>query len=149
MVGCTISPLAFTMAMEVIIRASKWVVGGEHLQAGHRLPPIHVYMDDMTTLTSTIPCTKRLLEKLHANITWARMKLKPSNYKEHIHCQRKNTWTPMVSEHPVKSLGRWYNASLKDADQSDQLREETIRSLVTIDKTSLPGKLKSLCFHPV
>jgi len=30
-VGCTISPLAFTMAMEVIIRASRWVVGGERL----------------------------------------------------------------------------------------------------------------------
>ena len=27
MAGCTISPLAFTMAMEIIIRASKWVVG--------------------------------------------------------------------------------------------------------------------------
>ncbi|KAK0147628.1 LINE-1 retrotransposable element ORF2 protein [Merluccius polli] len=31
MAGCTISPLAFTMAMEIIIRASKWVVGGERL----------------------------------------------------------------------------------------------------------------------
>jgi len=32
MAGCIISPLAFTMAMEVIIRASRWVVGGgEHL----------------------------------------------------------------------------------------------------------------------
>ena len=35
MAGCTISPLAFTMAMEVIIRASKWVVGGERLQDGY------------------------------------------------------------------------------------------------------------------
>ena len=31
---------------------------------------------------------------------------------------------PLVSELPVKSLGRWYNASFKDTDQSDQLREE-------------------------
>lgn len=69
MVECTISPRVFTMAMEVIIQASKWVVGGEHLQAGHQLPPIHAHMDDMTTLTSTITCTKYLLEKLHNNIT--------------------------------------------------------------------------------
>lgn len=33
MAGCTISPLAFMMAMEVIIRVSRWVVGGE-LRAG-------------------------------------------------------------------------------------------------------------------
>ena len=47
MAGCTISPLAFTMAMEVIIRASKWVVGGEKFQGGPRLPPIRAFMDDM------------------------------------------------------------------------------------------------------
>jgi len=40
MVGCTISPLAFTMTMEIIIRASKWVVGGERHQNGlHQLGP--------------------------------------------------------------------------------------------------------------
>ena len=78
MAGCTISPLAFTMAMEVIIRASRWVVGGEQLTPGLRLPPIRAYMDDMTTLTSTIPCTRRLLRKLQENIEWARMKCKQS-----------------------------------------------------------------------
>ena len=31
MAGCTISPLAFTMAMEIIIRASRLVAGGERL----------------------------------------------------------------------------------------------------------------------
>ena len=31
MAGCIISTLAFTMTMEVIIRASKWDVGGERL----------------------------------------------------------------------------------------------------------------------
>lgn len=48
----------------------------------------------------------------------------------------------MVSALPIKSLGRWYNASFKDSDQSNQLREETIIGLTSVDKTSLPGKLK-------
>ncbi|KAG7483186.1 hypothetical protein JOB18_042173 [Solea senegalensis] len=74
MAGCTISPLAFTMAMEVIIQASEWVVGGERLQHGQQLPPIHTYMYVLTILTSTM-C---LLEKLNENITWARMKFKPT-----------------------------------------------------------------------
>jgi len=51
MAGCTISPLAFTMAMEVIIRASRWFVGGEHLASRMRQPLIRAYMDDMTTMT--------------------------------------------------------------------------------------------------
>ncbi|XP_049916794.1 ectonucleotide pyrophosphatase/phosphodiesterase family member 7-like [Epinephelus moara] len=78
MAGCTVSPSAFTMAMEVIIRASKWVVGGERTRDGLRLPPIRAYMDDMTTLTTTAACTKRLLGKLQKNINWAQMKIKPS-----------------------------------------------------------------------
>ncbi len=68
MAGCTISPLAFTMAMEVIIRASRWVVGGQKLKSGLRLPPIRAYMDDMTILTTTKACARRLLNKLQENI---------------------------------------------------------------------------------
>jgi len=62
--------LAFTMAMEVIIRASRWV-GGERLASGMRLPPIRAYMDDMTTMTTTVACTNQLLGKLKDNIEWA------------------------------------------------------------------------------
>ena len=78
MPGCTISPLAFTMAMKVIIRASKWAVGGERQKWGVRLTPIRAYMDNMTTLTKTAPCIRRLIGKLEAKITWARMKINPS-----------------------------------------------------------------------
>jgi len=78
MAGCTISPLAFTMAMEIIIRASRWVVGGEHLASGMRLPPIRAYMDDMTTMTTKVACTNRLLGKLTDNFEWERMQFKPS-----------------------------------------------------------------------
>jgi len=57
MAGCNISPLAFTMAMEVIMRTSRWVVGGERLASGMQLSPIRAYMDDMTmmTMTTTAP----------------------------------------------------------------------------------------------
>ncbi len=79
MAGCTISPLAFTM--EVITRASKWVVAGERLKSGVRLPLIRAFMDDMTTMTTTAPCTRRLLEKLHENVSAVRMKFKPAKLR--------------------------------------------------------------------
>lgn len=68
MAGCTISPLAFTMAMELIIQASRWVVGGERLRNGLCVPPVRVHMDDMTTITKTKACTKHQLEKIQRNI---------------------------------------------------------------------------------
>ena len=156
MAGCTISPLAFTMAMEVIIRASKWVVGGERLQDGFRLPPIRAYMDDLTTLTTTVPCTKRLLGKLQENITWARMRFKPSKSRSISIVGGKlvnkrfligETQIPTISEMPVKSLGRWYNESLTDKEQCRQVREDLIKGLSIIDKTPLPGRLKLWCFQ--
>ena len=156
MAGCTVSPLIFTMAMEVIMRASKWVVGGERTRAGLRLPPIRAYMDDMTTLTTTAACTKRLLGKLQQNIEWARMKIKPSKSRSisivkgvlrdtRFHIGEDPI--PTVSEQPVKSLGRWYNASLKDKEQVEQLRQEIGKGLENIDKTLLPGKLKLWCLQ--
>ena len=156
MAGCTISPLAFTMAMEVIIRASRWVVGGERTERGLRLPPIRAYMDDMTTITTTAACTRRLLGKLQENIQWARMKIKPSKSRSVsiVKGQLKDVKfhigddpIPTVSEQPVKSLGRWYNASLKDKDQVQQLRQDIANGLESINKTLLPGKLKLWCLQ--
>ena len=45
---------------------------------------------------------------------------------------------PTVSEKPVKSLGRWYHATLKETEQVDQLRQDTICGLESIHKTMLP-----------
>jgi len=53
MAGCTISTLSFKMAMEIIIRAFKWVVGGERYQDDMRLTPIRADMDDMMLVTTT------------------------------------------------------------------------------------------------
>lgn len=83
-----------------------------------------------------------LLEKLHANINWTGMKLKPSKSRsisiirgklvdQRFHIEE--TPIPLVSELPVKSFGRWYNISLKDSDQNDPLREETIKGPDGID----------------
>lgn len=51
-----------------------------------------------------------------------------------------------VLEKPIKSLGRWYSAELKDSEQVEQLRQDTISGLKQINNTALPGKLKLWCF---
>jgi len=47
----------------------------------------------------------------------------------------------------VKSLGQWYDASLKDKEQVDQLRKDVASGLENIDRTALPGKLKLWCMQ--
>ncbi len=75
--GCSISPILFVAAFEVILIGVRQVVGGVRLPAGQRLPPLRSYMDDITCLLRTAPCTSRLLKRLDELITWARMKFKP------------------------------------------------------------------------
>lgn len=142
------------MAMEVIICVSWWVVGGVQLQPGLRLPPIRAYMDDMTTLTPTLPCTRQLLRKLQENIKWARMKLKPSKSRSLSVVRGKlsdqrfyigDEPIPTVAEKPIS--GRWYSATLRDKDQVEKLRQDTTSGLESIDKTILPGRLKLWCLQ--
>lgn len=51
-----------------------------------------------------------------------------------------------MTEKLVKSLGCWYDATLKDANQ-DQLRKDTVNGLESINKSLLPGRLKLWCFQ--
>ncbi len=74
--GCSISPILFVAVFGVILIGARQV-GGVRLPGGQRLPPLRSYMDDITCLLRTAPCTSRLLKRLDELITWARMKLKP------------------------------------------------------------------------
>lgn len=113
-------------------------------------------MDDMMTITTTNSCTKRLLGKLQGNFEWAQMEIKPSKshsisivkgqlVTERFHINGEPI--PTILEKPIKSSGRWYSANLKDAEQVEQLRQDTIYGLKQINSTALPGKLKLWCFQ--
>ncbi|KAJ8386603.1 hypothetical protein AAFF_G00168350 [Aldrovandia affinis] len=62
--GCSISPILFVAAFEVILIGARQVVGGIRLPAGQRLPLLRSYMDDIMCLLRTAPCTSRLLKRL-------------------------------------------------------------------------------------
>jgi len=61
--------------------------------------------------------------------------------------QVNNEPIPTVLEKPIKSLGRWHSAELKDWKQVEQLRQDTISGLKKTNNTALPGKLKLWCFQ--
>ena len=54
---------------------------------------------------------------------------------------------PTVSEQPIQSLGRWYDASLRNTYQVQQIRQDITNRLENINKTLLPGKLKLWCLQ--
>ena len=38
------------------------------------------HMDDLKLVTTTVPCTKRLLDRINGNLRWASMKVQPSKF---------------------------------------------------------------------
>ena len=97
--------------MEIIFRASKWVVGEQRLQEGLRLPPVRAFIEDITTMMSF-----DMFHKLNSHLQWARLKIEPNKSRSFSSVKGKvvgrrfvvnDEVVLTVLEKPVKSLGRW------------------------------------------
>jgi hypothetical protein len=150
--GCTVSPVLFVLAMQVILKATEAEGKAAHIGEGVYMPPLKAFMDDTTVIQNGEKRTKAILDRLDAVISWARMKFKPSksrslslrkgkvNEKAIFTISGQKILT--VAEEPVKSLGRWYNSSLKDTDQGKQVKRMAEEGLETIHQTKLQGRFK-------
>lgn len=94
---------------------------------------------------------------IEQNITGARMKFKPSKsrsvsiIKGKLVEQRffidQEPIPNQTKSKPIKSLGRWYDSTLNDNNQTCELREELSKVLKSIDESMLPGKRKIWCLQ--
>ena len=121
--GCTISPILFVMAMQVILKAAESFAKGPKLDEGYHFPPLKAFMDDTTILTTDEGQARKMLDRLDDLIKWCRMSFKPKKSRS-LSISKGKTYKatfmvsgqviPTVIEEPVKSLGRVYDDSLKD-----------------------------------
>ncbi|GFO36928.1 reverse transcriptase [Plakobranchus ocellatus] len=119
--GCTISPILFVMAMEVILKAAEGSAGPANLGGGCSMPPLKAFMDNTTIICSKEDETRRMLTRLDVLMSWYRMEFKPKKSRSLSIRKGKvdetTTFTvaeqhiPTVSQEPVKSFGRWYDSS--------------------------------------
>jgi len=79
------------------------------------LTPIRAYIDGKTLVTTTVPCMKRILERLSKNLKLAGMKIKPTKSRSISISRGKlsrrkfvidEEKIPIIREKAVKSLGR-------------------------------------------
>ncbi|GFO40901.1 reverse transcriptase [Plakobranchus ocellatus] len=114
--GCTISPILFVMAMDVILKAAEGSASPANLGGECSMPPLKAFMDDTTIICSKEEETRRMLTPLDDLKSWCKMEFKPK--KSHSLSIRRGKVdeattftvaeqrTPKVSQEPVKSLGR-------------------------------------------
>ncbi|KAF7659999.1 hypothetical protein LDENG_00290150 [Lucifuga dentata] len=141
--GCSISPILFTAAFEIILIGGRQMVRGVRTQSGHCLPALRSYMDDVTTLLQTAACTNRLLKRLEELLTWAWMKIKPAKSwslsiqkgarSDNISFSVDGEKIPLLAEQSVRSLGRRYTAVLSVKHTASSFMMQPSEGLGKID----------------
>lgn len=90
-----------------------------------------------------------MLTALSDTVTWARIKFKAiksrcliirdgkTTKRFKLHVQEEEISS--IVDKPIKCLGKWFDASLGDTNNVQQIRQQLLDGLKTIDKTNLPG----------
>ncbi|GFO49170.1 reverse transcriptase [Plakobranchus ocellatus] len=147
--GCTISQILF---MEVILKAAEGSASPANLGDRCSMPPLKAFMDDTTVICSKEDETRLMLTCLNILMSWCRMEFKPKKSRSLSirkgKVEEATTFTvaeqqiPTVSQEPVKSLGRWYDSTMKDTRRGAETLELASESLLAINKCGLQGKFK-------
>ena len=144
------------MAMEVILKAAEDGAGPANLGDCYYMPYLKAFMDNTTVIYAKEDETRRMLERLDVLMAWCRMKFMPKKSRSLSVRNGKIDATtiftvasqqiPTVSQEPVKSLGRWYDSSMKDTKRGLETELAT-EGLLAINIFGLQGKLKVWCLQ--
>ncbi|XP_063056077.1 uncharacterized protein LOC134450154 [Engraulis encrasicolus] len=155
--GCTISVTLFSLAMNMLTKSAEPECRGPRMNSGQRQPPIRAFMDDLTVTTESVPGCRWILKGLEKMMEWARMRFKPAKSRSMVLRKGKvedkfrfnitGTAIPTITEKPVKSLGKVFDSSLKDATSIQTTCAELEGWLKAVDKSGLPGKFKAWVYQ--
>ncbi len=120
-------------------------------------PPIRAFMDDLTVTRESVPGCRWILKGLEKLMEWARMRFKPAKSRSMVLRRGKvddksrfsvtGATIPTVTEKPVKSLGKVFDSTLRDAASIQSTCTELDRWLKSVDWSGLPGKFKAWLYQ--
>ena len=119
------------------------------------MPHLKASVADTIVICSNEAETCRMLEHLDGLMSWMNIKPKksPSLSATKGKTDAATSFTmakkqiPSVSEEPVKSLGRWYDSSRKDAKRGHETEELATESLLAINRCGLQCEFKVCCLQ--
>ena len=156
MAGCTISVTLFITAMNVMLKEAGKECRGPKSLDGVLHPSCRAFMDDITVMTTTEIGMRWVLRRLDEIATWGRLCFKPKKSRSLVIKKGKvhqasfsmqGDRIPTISDEPIKSLGKWFNATLQDKSTVKDIQVQLKAWLTRIDNTVLPGNLKMWCYQ--
>ena len=150
--GCLVLPTLFVLAMHLLLKATENNAEFVEIGRGFQMPPVKAFMDDTTILSSKEYTTRKILSLMDRLMIRCKMKSKPQRSRslslrkgkvnQNINFMVGGQKIPTVSEELVKSLGCWFDKSLKDINQEKETSKILQESLHKIVRSSLQGKVK-------
>ena len=137
--------------MSWLVQSVKNETKGPKMSSGQRQVNSRLFMDDINTMTETVPQTNHLLTKLSHKMKWAGLDFRLVKcrslviYKGVVQNREiKIDGVAMKSSKdiPAKYLGKKYSQDLQEKEQIKQVEEQVKYDLKKIDKCKLPGRYK-------
>ena len=114
-------------------------------------------MDDLTVTTKSHVQARWVLSALEEVVSWAKMKFKPrkSRYmiikkgriseKFQLKVQGENI--PSIVDEPIKCLGKWFDDTLTDKNNIENIQRQVKEWLKRTENSGLPGKYKAWIYQ--
>ena len=155
--GCTISVILFIGALNMVIKEAEKECRGPLMMNGMRQKPIKAFMDDMTLTTEKPQGARWILKELDRLVKIVRMEFKAKKCRSlviingkmnnNIHYQIQTESMPTIHEEPIKYLGKWYNSSMKDVENTKNVMKQLQDYISKVEKCLLPGRFKAWIYH--
>ena len=119
-------------------------------------PSCRAFMDDLTAMTAKEIGMRWILRRLDTLATWGGLKFKPKKSRSllikggkvfNARFKVQGELIPTLSENPIRSLGKWFDASLTKKHKFKDTQSQLEAWLVAINEAPLPGNLKVWCFE--
>ena len=151
-IRCSVPPIIFVLAIQLLLKATENNADIVEFGGEFQIPPVKAFMNDTRIFLSKEAISRKIQSLMEGQIIWCRMKFKPKTSRNlslrkgkvnqsinfNVSGQRIST----ESEEPVKSLGRWFDESLKDINQAKETSRTLQEGLHKIDRCLLQGKFR-------
>jgi hypothetical protein len=137
--GCTVSVILFVLGMNLILKAAEQETRGPKMTSGIWMPPTRRFMDDITITKESHIQSRWILGALEKTPSLARIKFKQrmSRYLvlrkgkilPHVDLKIQGEDIRRIIDNPIKCLGKWFDATLNDKEDINQLQVSLSQNL--------------------
>ena len=141
------------------MKAAERETRGPKMNSGIYQPANRGFMDDLTVTTKSHVQARWVLSALEEVVSWARMKfktrksrymiIKKGRISEKFQLKVQGENIPSIVDEPIKCLGKWFDDTLTDKNNIENIQRQVKEWLKRTENSGLPGKYKAWIYSKI